>query len=150
MNVLNFTGHIGSDAEIRYTAAGKPITSFSVALTSGYGDKKATTWMRCTIFGERGPKLQPYLLKGALVGVSGEFSAREWENKDGVTKTSCEVNVNDVTLLSKPAEGDSSKQGMATARAAVQPAIANAVDCDAGFADLEDIPFSNYELKVHW
>jgi hypothetical protein len=35
------------------------------------------------------------------------------------------------------------KQGMAQAKAAVRQ--------DVGFSDLEpDIPFSNYELKVHW
>jgi hypothetical protein len=42
----------------------------------------------------------------------------------------------------KPTQGDSARQGIAQAKAAVSP--------DAGFADLEDIPFSNYELKVHW
>jgi len=41
---------------------------------------------------------------------------------------------------------DQQKQGMATARAAAEP-----VKDFAGFDDMEgDIPFSNYELKVHW
>ena len=41
----------------------------------------------------------PYLKKGQLVGVSGEFSAREWQDKEGQTKISNEVRVNDVQLL---------------------------------------------------
>tara|TARA_R110000782_G_C14802249_1_gene411982 strand:- start:891 stop:1286 length:396 start_codon:yes stop_codon:yes gene_type:complete len=99
MNLLAFTGNLGGDAEVRMTPAGTSITTFSVALKSGWGKSEATTWMRCNLWGDRGTKLAEYLLKGQLVGITGEFSAREWTNKEGVVKTSCEVNVNDVTLL---------------------------------------------------
>ena len=103
MNVWTFTGNVGNDAEIRATQAGTQITNYSVAVTSGFGDKQVTTWVRCNHWGDRGAKVAPYILKGGKVAVSGEVSLREWE-KDGVTRTSLEVRVNDVTLLGSKAD----------------------------------------------
>ena len=101
MNVFSFTGNLGNQAEKRYTQSGDSIVSFSVAVKSGFGDKAVTTWVRCTMFGKRGESVFPYLNKGQLVGVSGEFSAREWDDKEGNKRTSIEVRVNDLTLLGK-------------------------------------------------
>ena len=105
MNVFSFTGNLGNQAEKRYTQSGDSIVSFSVAVKSGFGDKAVTTWVRCTMFGKRGESVFPYLNKGQLVGVSGEFSAREWDDKEGNKRTSIEVRVNDLTLLGGKPEG---------------------------------------------
>ena len=131
MNVFTFTGNLGSDAETRYTQGGKAVTNFSVPVTSGWGDNKTTTWIRCNLWGDRGEKLAKYLTKGKMVAVSGEFSAREWE-KDGVTKTSCEVNVREVTLCG----GHDASQRSAEPQQAAQPAQGGGDD----FGDTE-IPF---------
>ena len=109
MNVWNFTGNIGRDAETRFSANGTAVTSFSVAVKSGYGQNANTVWVKCSMFGERGTKVVGYLCKGQLVGVSGEMNVREWDDKEGVKKTSIEVRVNDVTLLGKTG-GDEGQQ----------------------------------------
>ena len=133
MNSLNFTGGIGRDCETRFTAKGDAITSFSVALSSGYGENKLTTWLNCSIFGKRGESLAPYLLKGAQVAISGEFSARPYTSKAGEEKQSLEVRVNDVTLIGGKADGS-------TSSAQRQDTPSN--EQDKGFDDFEsDIPF---------
>lgn len=99
MNVWTFTGRIGRDAEQRITPAGDSVVNFTVAVDSGFGDKKKTTWPRCAIFGKRGSSLVGYLTKGALVAVSGEPTLREWEDTDGARRVSLEVRVAEVTLL---------------------------------------------------
>ena len=99
MNVFTFSGNLGNDAEQRHTAGGTAVLQFSVAVTSGYGDKKQTTWVRCSLFGKRGESLAPYMNKGQQVVVSGEACLREWDAKDGTKQKSLEVNVNDVTLV---------------------------------------------------
>ena len=86
MNVFTFSGNLGRDAERRYTAGGDSAVSFSVAVKSGFGDKAVTSWIKCNLWGKRGESVMPYLKKGQLVGVSGEFSAREWQDKEGQTK----------------------------------------------------------------
>lgn len=101
MNQLNFVGNIGNDAEVRYTPDQKAITSWSVALRSGYGKSEKTNWVRCTMFGERGVKLSEYLKKGTQVAVSGEVSLNEYTNKQGENKASLECNVSNLTLIGK-------------------------------------------------
>lgn len=101
MNNLNAVGNIGSDAEVRFTKEGTAIASFSFALSSGYGDKKKTTWLRCSIIGKRGETLAPMLTKGTQVALSGEISLNEYVAKDGSNKSSVECLVNNVTLLGK-------------------------------------------------
>lgn len=109
MNIFAFTGNLGRDAEQRYTQKGDSIVSFSVGVTSGYGDNKSTTWANCSIFGKRGDSVLPYLKKGQQVAVHGEASLREWKTKEGDTRTNLEVRVNDVTLIGKR-DGEAPKQ----------------------------------------
>jgi single-strand DNA-binding protein len=101
MNIFNFTGNIGSDCETRYTADGKAIATWSVAVQSGYGKLEKTNWIRCTMFGDRGAKLAGYLTKGTQVAVSGEISLNEFVNKAGENKANIDCVVSSVTLLGK-------------------------------------------------
>ena len=93
MNVWTFTGNLGRDADARYLPDGTSVVSFSAAVKSGYGDKAATTWPKCTIFGKRGESLQQYLIKGVQVAVAGEVSLREWQDKDGMDRYTTEISV---------------------------------------------------------
>ena len=110
MNSYSFTGRLGQDAEVRLIPSGASVCSFSVAVESGWGDKKATTWIRCSLWGKQAEGgLPPILTKGKLVGVVGELSAREYE-ANGVNKTSLEVRVNDVTLLGDGGQSDAPRR----------------------------------------
>lgn len=106
MNSWSFTGNVGGDAETRHIPSGEAVVGFNVAVKSGYGDKAATTWVRCAIWGKRGEAVAPYLLKGQLVGVVGEVTNREYE-KDGQKRYSLDVRVSDLTLLGKRDEARS-------------------------------------------
>lgn len=101
MNVFTFSGHIGRDAEKRFTPSGDSVVTFSVPVKSGFGDKAITSWIKCALWGKRGDSVLQYLKKGQLVGVSGEFACREYQDKDGQQRYSNEVRVNDVSLLGK-------------------------------------------------
>ena len=104
MNLLTAIGNISKDAELRHTAKGDAIASFSFALNSGYGDKQITTWLNCSVWGVRAEKLAPMLLKGTKIGISGELTNRPYTAKDGAEKHSLDVRVNDVTLLGSKAD----------------------------------------------
>ena len=100
MNSWNFTGNLGQDAKERFTQSGDSIVSFSVGVKAGYGDKATTTWANCAMFGKRGESVLPYLRKGQLVGIVGDLNNREYQ-KDGQSRYSLDVRVNDLTLLGK-------------------------------------------------
>jgi len=101
MNSLSAIGNVGRQAETRFLPDGTCIASFSFALTSGYGEKKVTTWLNCSLFGKRAETLAPMLLKGTQIGITGEILQREYVTSDGIKKTSLDCRVNDVTLLGK-------------------------------------------------
>jgi single-strand DNA-binding protein len=108
MNVWNFTGNVGK-ADMRYLPSGESILAFSVAVSSGFGDKKQTTWANCSLFGKRAESLQQYVQKGQTVGVSGEVTMRPWTDKNGNERHTLEVRVNDLTLLGgRPSETSAS------------------------------------------
>ena len=130
MNIYTFTGNLGGDAVASVTAGGKNVASWSVAVSSGFGDKKITSWIRCNLWGKRAESgLIPYLVKGQQVAVSGELSVREWE-KDGVKNKSVEVNVSEIDLIGGKSEAPRQRDGIASAQ---QQAPADDFD--------DDIPF---------
>lgn len=132
MNAWQFTGNIGKDAETRYLQSGDPVVSFSVGVKSGYGEKAKTTWARCAMFGKRAESVSQYLTKGQLVGISGEVTLREWNDKEGQKHNSLEVRVNDLTLLGK-------KDGQQSAQPRQQAPAPQQADSFGDFSD--DVPF---------
>jgi single-strand DNA-binding protein len=101
-NVFSFTGTVGRDAEVRYAPSGLAVLNVTVANNVGFGDKQQTLWIQVTLFGKRAEgQLQNYLKKGQQVFVSGELTQREYQAKDGTTKTSLDLNANIIDLIGK-------------------------------------------------
>lgn len=97
MKTITIAGKLGRDAETR-TAGNDSVTSFSVAVDEKKGGEKTTYWFDCSIWGRRGEALAQYLTKGSSVAIAGEFSTRQYQTKDGETKTSLSVRVDQITL----------------------------------------------------
>lgn len=131
MNSFSGIGRIGRDAVTRHTSNGKPVTGWALAIDSGFGENKKTTWIDCSLWGDRGAKVAEYIVKGQRLGVTGEIGTREHDGKTYVT-----LNVHEVTLLGDSRSGAGSEK---PARAPQQPQRA-AVAAD----EFEDsIPFSH-------
>lgn len=81
MLILTLAGNTGKDAEFKTTQDGKEFCSFSVGVSTGYGDRKATTWVDVTKWGKGAEGLSRILRKGSKVSVSGEMSTREHGGK---------------------------------------------------------------------
>lgn len=101
VNKLILVGNTGKDAEMRFTPNGKPVTSFSVATSSGYGDRKETTWFTVTTFGKTAEFANEHIGKGSMVYVEGRVKLNQYEGKDGKTHANLEVVANEVRLLKK-------------------------------------------------
>jgi len=99
-NYANATiiGHLGNDPETRYTPNQTAVASFSVAVNTGYGEKKVVTWWRVSLFGKRAETAAKHLKKGAAVVINGEPSIREWTDKGDNKRQSLEIRGNDWTF----------------------------------------------------
>ena len=107
-NKCLFIGHLGADAELRYTQKPTPVTSFRIACGERYRDangewQEHTEWVNCVLFGKRAEGLSPYLMKGTRVYVEGSMRTRSYTSqKDGQKRWVTEIRVADLVLLSTP------------------------------------------------
>ena len=98
-------GHIGRDAEQKYTAKGTPVVNFSMATNRKWkkdGElQEQTEWHKIVFWGERAEKLCQYLQKGKLILVEGRYTTRKWQDRDGNDRYTSELVVDNLTLLSQ-------------------------------------------------
>ena len=111
MNVWTFTGRLGADGELRTTQSGEKVLGFRVANDVGFGERKTTQWVDCSIWGRRAEALAPHLTKGKAVVVSGEVTIREYEKRDGTRGAGLSVRVNEIDFTGGAREGEGGGYG---------------------------------------
>jgi len=97
-------GSLGNDPELRFTPAGVPVASFSLAVnktwTTDAGKQSKTTWFRVTTWRKQAEIVGQYLHKGSKVMVVGEVEeARAFTDRDGKNRASLEVTASLVKFL---------------------------------------------------
>jgi len=104
VNKVILIGHLGRDAETKFTPNGAAKTTFSVATNRRWKDqqtgewKEETDWHNVVLW--RQENLANYLTKGKQVYVEGRLQTRNYEDKDGKKVYVTEVVAEDVVLLS--------------------------------------------------
>jgi single-strand DNA-binding protein len=103
LNQCNFIGNVGRDPEIRFTQDGKAIANFSIAVTEKWSGNEKTEWVRCVAFGKTAEVISDYVKKGTPLFITGRMQNRQWE-KDGVTRYTTEIVVNQIQMLGKTSD----------------------------------------------
>lgn len=103
-------GNVGRDPELRYTQAGVPVCSFSVAVNSftGQGESRQekTTWFRISAWRELGERCNQYLAKGRQVMVIGTVEVRSYQDNAGQPAATLELTARDVRFLGGREQGE--------------------------------------------
>ena len=86
IEIMNITGRLTRDAEVRTTSQQKQVVNFSVAINDSYRNKQGerieqTTYFDCSYWIT--PNVAKILTKGSLVELSGRVTARAWTGNDG-------------------------------------------------------------------
>lgn len=88
MNICLFTGRIGSDPELRNVGSkNTAIVDFSIAVDSGYGENKKTSWLDFTVWGKSAETFAKYCVKGTKVEVEAEAEQQKWQSQDGSNRS---------------------------------------------------------------
>lgn len=152
VNKVILIGHLGKDAETKFTPAGAPCTKFSVATNRRWKDQQSGEWKEETDWANivlwRSENLATYLTKGKQVYVEGRLQTRSWDDKEGKKQYITEVVADEVILLGGRGEGggqDFNQQPVSMPRSAQQrskPAPQQHEDTsfDQGITD-DDVPF---------
>ena len=98
MNKVFINGNLTKDMEVKVLQNGNYIGKFTVANTVGFGEKKKTYFIPCTLFGKRVESLENMLVKGAGVIVEGQLDVSSvkdeqgnWKNYTNVVITELEI-----------------------------------------------------------
>ena len=149
LNKVILIGNLGSDPEVRSTTGGNRVATFSLATSRSWNDasgqkQEKTEWHRCVVWNSKTSTLadivERYVKKGDKLYVEGRIEYRQWQDKDGQTKYSTEINVRELIMLGggRGSSGDFDSESSGRSRA---PAAAGA---KAGAAnsggDFEDFP----------
>lgn len=111
VNKVLLVGHLGRDAETKFTPSGVSVTRFSVATTRSWKDqqtdmwKEETNWTNIVLW--RQENVSSYLTKGKQVYVEGRLQTRSYDDKDGKKVYATEVVADQVMLLGGKGQGQS-------------------------------------------
>lgn len=136
LNTVSIGGNLCRDAELRATASGMAVLTFSVAVNESRKNQQTgeyedyPNYVDCTMFGRRAESVSRYLTKGAYVALTGRLHQNRWQNKDGQNRSKLEVTVDNIHFESRRLDSDEYDQKQAEAQG----------DYEAQLYD-EDIPF---------
>jgi single-strand DNA-binding protein len=142
-NKVIIVGNLGRDPELRYTAQGTPVCTFSVATNERRKDRNGemqdhTTWFRVTLWNRQAETASQYLQKGRPIYIEGRLRVEEYVDRDGKPRHSLEVHATDMQFIGgrgggsdeMPAERAASAGASHSAPAASEPDLSD-----------DDIPF---------
>lgn len=115
VNKVILLGNVGKDPEIRASAGGMTIASFSLATADRQKDQAGnwtdkTEWHNLVAFGRTAEIVRDYVKKGTQLFVEGKIQTRSWDDKEsGQKKYRTEILVNEMSLLG--GRGDSAGAG---------------------------------------
>lgn len=125
-------GNLTRDPESRTTTNGATVCTFTVAAERRFpvNGEKVTDFYRVNAWRGLGETCQKFLSKGKKVFVSGEPQPRLYQNKNGETQLSLDIEADRVEFLSPRGESGYAPSTQAAPAGAPAPA-----------ADDDDLPF---------
>lgn len=106
INRTVISGNLTRDPDVRATAAGTQVLSFTVAVNDRRKNQQTGEWedhanfVGCTMFGARAEAVGRYLSKGSKVCVEGKLHYSAWEDRDGGKRSKLEVIVDEIEFMS--------------------------------------------------
>ena len=109
INRAILVGRLTRDPDLRYTASGAAVATFTVAVnrqfTNQQGEREAD-FINCVMWRKPAENFANFTHKGSLVGIDGRIQTRSYENQQGTRVYVTEVVAENFSLLESRAEAD--------------------------------------------
>ena len=147
LNKVMLIGNLGKDPEVRSTAGGNRVATFSLATSRTWNDtagtkQEKTEWHKCVVWNSKGSQLadvvEKYLKKGDRVYVEGRIEYSQWQDKENQTRYTTEINVRELVMLGGKGGAGGDMDGDSRPARSAAPAKAKAGA--AGGDEFEDFP----------
>ena len=149
LNKVMLIGNLGQDPEVRATSGGNRVATFSLATSRSWNDstgskQEKTEWHRCVVWNTKTSQLadivEKYVKKGDKLYVEGRVEYRQWQDKDGQTRYSTEINVRELIMLGGSRGGGDYDAGESSTRARATVGATKAKAASGAGEDFEDFP----------
>ena len=111
INKVILIGNVGRDPDIRYTAPGQVVASFSLATTErGYTAANGTQvpdrteWHNIVMWCKNAEIAERYIRKGSQLYIEGKLRTRTWEDKNQIKRQVTEIYVDTFDFLGRKPE----------------------------------------------
>lgn len=109
INNITLVGRLTKDPELRYTANGTGVATFTLAINRNFtnqaGEREAD-FVQCVIWRKPAETLANYARKGTLLGVTGRIQTRSYDNQQGQRVYVTEVVAENFQLLESKATSE--------------------------------------------
>ncbi|KRL01651.1 single-stranded DNA-binding protein [Liquorilactobacillus capillatus] len=113
INRAILVGRLTRDPDLRYTANGVAVATFTVAVnrqfTNQQGEREAD-FINCVIWRKSAENFANFTHKGSLVGVDGRIQTRSYENQQGNRVYVTEIVVDSFSLLESRSQSERYQQ----------------------------------------
>lgn len=104
LNKVMLIGNVGKDPEMRYTANGRAVATFSLAVNRNFNTpegerREETDWFDIVVWERLAEQCSQFLTKGRQAFIEGRLHTRSWEGQDGQKRYKTEVVAQSVLFL---------------------------------------------------
>lgn len=103
VNKVILIGHLGKDAETKFTPNGTARSTFTLATNRRWKDQQSGEWKDVTDWHNivlwRSENLSNFLQKGKQVYIEGRIESRSWDDKEGQKRYITEIVCEELILL---------------------------------------------------
>ena len=148
INVVVLMGRLVADPELKQTANGASVTSFSIAVERNFANKetgeRTADFINIVAWRQTAEFVCKYFRKGSMIAIEGSLQSRSYEDKEGKKRTVYEVVANNVSFTGSKAEsGTAPRENVASFEV---PATAFSAGSNGDFEvvneqDDDDLPF---------
>ena len=126
LNKVMLIGNLGADPEVRSTTGGTRVATLSLATSRQWNNQagerqEKTEWHRVVLWNSRVSTLadlaEKYMKKGDRIYVEGRIEYRTWDDREGKTRYTTEINAREVIMLSPRVGAESGEPVKAAAGA---------------------------------
>ena len=101
MNNVNVIGRLTKDVELRFVNKGKTaVANLTVAVANPY-NKDKVSFLNCVGFNKSAEIIAEHFAKGDQIGITGYISTDSYENKEGRTIYTTNINIERFTFGAK-------------------------------------------------
>lgn len=115
LNSISIMGRLSYDPQLRRTASGKAVASFSVACERDFKNQqtgeKEVDFIECVAWGGTAEMVEKYFHKGQMAVATGRLQLRDWTDKNGQKRRTAEILVNSIYFCGSKESGTQTSSG---------------------------------------